>query len=183
MNRALCEITGRSQAELIGAELDYLAERDDARAVKRMLSGDLPTYQAERRLNHKDGHHVDVLLTISPTLGAEGELVGAIAQTVDLTERTRAERERSERLREQGAREQAEAVSNTIRKLQSVADVALAHLALDDLLIELCEQVSGVFEADCSAILLADSDGEPLRVVAASGLQAERADGHRSGAG
>ena len=104
-------------------------------------------------------------------------------QIVDLTERDRAERERSERMREQGAREQAEAVSDTIRKLQSVADVALAHLALDDLLRELCEQVGGVFEADCASILLAEAEDDPLTVVAAVGEHCRGRAGRVGGAG
>ncbi len=173
VNRALCDAIGRSQAELIGAGLDQLSDGSDAEAVRRMLAGDLPSHHVERRLHHSDGHEAEVLLTMSPTMGANGEPVGVIVQVVDLTQRGRAERERTERLREQGAREQAEAVADTIRKLQSVADVALAHLALDELLEKLCEQVSGVFEADCAAILLASSEGGPLRVAAATGLQAE----------
>ena len=161
VNRALCDAIGRSQADLIGAGLDQLSDGSDAEAVGRMLAGNLPSHHVERRLQHSDGHALQVLLTMSPTMGAEGEPVGVIVQVVDLTQRSRAERERSERLREQGAREQAEAVADTIRKLQSVADVALAHLALDELLEKLCEQVSGVFEADCAAIMLASSEGEP----------------------
>ncbi len=172
VNRALCEIAGRSQAELIDTELGVIADIEDQRAVERMVAGELPTHHVERRLEHRGGHNVEALVSISPTMGAAGQPVGFIVQIVDLTERNRAERERSERLREQSAREQAEAVSDTIRKLQSVADVALAHLALDDLLRELCEQVSGVFEADCAAILLAEAEGDPLVVTAAVGVDA-----------
>ena len=173
VNRALCEIAGRSQAELIDTELGALADREDQRAIERMVAGELPQLQVERRVEHKDGHSVETLVSVSPTAGADGGPIGFIAQIVDLTERNRAERERSERLREQGAREQAEAVSDTIRKLQSVADVALTHLALDDLLRELCEQVNGVFAADCASILLAAAEDDPLTVVAAVGLYAD----------
>ncbi|MEK6229202.1 MAG: SpoIIE family protein phosphatase [Actinomycetota bacterium] len=172
VNRALCDIAGRSQAELIDTELGGLADREDQRAVERMIAGELPSHQAERRLDHRDGHNVEALVSVSPTAEADGEPIGFIVQIVDLTERNRAERERSERLREQGAREQAEAVSDTIRKLQSVADVALAHLALDDLLRELCEQVSGVFSADCASILLAEPHSNHLKVAAAVGPDA-----------
>ncbi|HZI90568.1 MAG TPA: SpoIIE family protein phosphatase [Thermoleophilaceae bacterium] len=172
VNRALCDLAGRSQAELIDTELGALSDREDALAVQRMMSGELPSHQAERRIPHPDGQHLEVLVAISPTVGADGEPVGFIVQMTDLTERSRAEREREERMREQGAREQAEAVADTIRKLQSVADVALAHLALDDLLRELCEQVSGVFSADSASILLAEPHSNQLKVVAAVGPDA-----------
>jgi len=172
VNRALCDIAGRSQAELIDTELGALSDREDARAVERMLAGELPSHQAERRVSHGDGQQVEALVAISPTADADGDPVGFIVQMTDLTERNRAERERSERMREQGAREQAEAVADTIRKLQSVADVALAHLALDDLLRELCEQVSGVFAADCASILLTEGHSNHLKVVAAVGPDA-----------
>ena len=56
VNRALCEIAGRSQAELIDTELGQLADREDHRAVERMMAGELPVHQAERRLEHRDGH-------------------------------------------------------------------------------------------------------------------------------
>ena len=61
--------------------------------------------------------------------------------------------------------------------------MALAHLALDDLLRELCEQVSGVFEADCASILLAEAEDDPLTVVAAVGTHCEDVLGRVGGAG
>ena len=63
-----------------------------------------------------------------------------------MTERKRAERERAERLEEQAARAEAEAVADTIRKLQTITDVALRHLSLDDLLRALLAQITDILE-------------------------------------
>lgn len=174
VNRALAEITGSTQADLIDTQLDALLHPDEraeeARALAPVLAGELPARESERRVRRPAGDDVDVLLNVSRLTDGDGDQTGFIVQVVDVTERRRAERERSERMREQAAREQAEAVTDTIRKLQSVADVALSHLKLDALLPELCEQVAGVFDADAASILLSESTDSALEVAAAVGI-------------
>jgi serine phosphatase RsbU (regulator of sigma subunit)/anti-sigma regulatory factor (Ser/Thr protein kinase) len=84
---------------------------------------------------------------------------------VDVTEQRLAEAERA-------ARAEAEAVIQTIGKLQQVTEAALKHLELDDLLEVLVERVREVFGADVARILLRDHDDEELFTVgAAAGVE------------
>jgi serine phosphatase RsbU (regulator of sigma subunit)/DNA-binding response OmpR family regulator/anti-sigma regulatory factor (Ser/Thr protein kinase) len=79
-------------------------------------------------------------------------------------------RERAQREREAAARGRAEAVAVAVRKVQSVSDVALAHLELDELLSELVDRLRQLFGADSAGVALGDSP-ESLRVRATSGLE------------
>ena len=53
----------------------------------------------EARLVRPDSSHYDVLVSAAPLNNAEGELVGAVASLLDITERKRTEEER-DRLRD-----------------------------------------------------------------------------------
>ncbi|HEY2161099.1 MAG TPA: SpoIIE family protein phosphatase [Solirubrobacteraceae bacterium] len=78
-------------------------------------------------------------------------------------------RERAERVRQSRARAQAEAVAATVRKLQVVSDAALAHLELDQLLAEILERASALFDADAAGVLLRDDDERALTLRATHG--------------
>jgi len=178
VNRALCELVGRSQADLIDVRLEEIFDdAEDARGLRRMLDGETPTHHAERTLEREDRDSIDVLLSVSIAADATGEPGTFIVQVVDITERANAERERAERVREQAARLEAQAVADTTRKLQAVGDVALAHQGLDDLVRELCETVASTFGADAAAVLLTEPDEQTLVVAAATGGEADRARG------
>jgi len=49
-----------------------------------------------------------------------------------------------------------------LRRIESVTDVALAHLGVEDLLVELLERVQGLLDVDTAAVLLLDPSGEYL---------------------
>jgi serine phosphatase RsbU (regulator of sigma subunit)/CheY-like chemotaxis protein/anti-sigma regulatory factor (Ser/Thr protein kinase) len=78
-------------------------------------------------------------------------------------------RERAERVRQSRARAEAEAVADTVRKLQIVSDAALAHLELDELLAEILERATTLFDADAAGVLLRDDDGLGLSLRANQG--------------
>ncbi|HXD33182.1 MAG TPA: MASE1 domain-containing protein [Pyrinomonadaceae bacterium] len=95
---------------------------------------------------------------------------------MDVTERKHSEQEREELLiREQNARIEAERATETIKRLQSVTDTALQHLAVDELLNELLVRVREVLEVDSVAILLLSKDGTHLALSAGVGLEKELA--------
>jgi PAS domain S-box-containing protein len=174
VNRALSSLLGYTHAELLGKkpwELTHSRERaDEQKAFERMVGGGAPGHQSERRLRHKDGHFVYGLVSLSLAHDADGVPSGGIWQVADITERRHAEIERAERMREQTARSEAEAVADTIQKIQRVTDAALEHLAMDDLLGELTVHLADILDADFSAILLMDESEEALRVGATYGL-------------
>ena len=173
VNKALCDIVGRSPSELVGEHFTNIlvaAERDKARGdMNKTLEGERITYQAERQYLHADGFAVDVLVSVSMARDVDGEPLNFVLQVLDMTERKRAERERSERIEEQAARAEAEAVADTIRKLQTITDVALRHLSLDDLLRGLLAQISDILEVEGAAIGLLDATGNTLVIEATYG--------------
>jgi PAS domain S-box-containing protein len=91
--------------------------------------------------------------------------------------RKRAEEERTLFLqREQRARTDAEKAAATLRKLERVAEAALEHLSLQDLLDSLLGRIVEVLEADTAAILLVGEDGHlHMRSTVGIGSEIERA--------
>jgi signal transduction protein with GAF and PtsI domain len=60
-----------------------------------------------------------------------------------------------------------------LRRIESVTDAALAHLDVEDLLVELLDRVRELLEVDTAAVLLLDSSGQQLVATAARGIEAE----------
>src|SRR5258708_38415054 len=86
-------------------------------------------------------------------------------------ERKRAEEERAQIYdREQRARQEVETAIDRMKQVQSVTDVALAHLSMDELLAELLTRVREAMNVDTVAILLLEPDGNELLAWAAKGL-------------
>ena len=73
---------------------------------------------------------------------------------------------------ERKARLEADRASESLRRLQTVTDVALSHLELDALLEELLNRVIEMLEVDFAAIVLAEDD-ETYHVSASQGLDVE----------
>ncbi|MGH3786711.1 MAG: ATP-binding SpoIIE family protein phosphatase [Pseudonocardiaceae bacterium] len=59
-----------------------------------------------------------------------------------------------------------------LRRFESVADAALAHLDIEGLLTELLDRVRDLLRADTAAVLLLDSSSQQLVVTAARGIEA-----------
>ncbi len=174
VNRALSSLLGYSERELVGRmpwELSHTDDRADERTgFQAIVRGKTTSYAAEKRYMHKDGTVVYVLLSVSLAHDADGNPRGGIWQVVDITERRRAEIERSERMREQAARAEAEAVADTIQKIQRVTDAALEHLAMDDLLRELAIHIGDILAVDSATIFLLEEGDEHLTIGATFGL-------------
>jgi phosphoserine phosphatase RsbU/P len=64
-------------------------------------------------------------------------------------------------------------VDERLRRLEAVADAALSHLDVSDLLDELLDRVRDLLEADTAAILLLDRHARQLVPTAAKGLEDE----------
>jgi serine phosphatase RsbU (regulator of sigma subunit)/anti-sigma regulatory factor (Ser/Thr protein kinase)/putative methionine-R-sulfoxide reductase with GAF domain len=75
---------------------------------------------------------------------------------------------------EREARRAAEAAAERVEQLQSITDVALSHLALDDdLLNEMLARVRDNLAVDTAAILLLDEESNELVARAGKGLEEE----------
>jgi diguanylate cyclase (GGDEF)-like protein/PAS domain S-box-containing protein len=95
VNRALADITGYSVEQLTGMRVGEIAHpADQGRildALERMGNGEAERHQSEKRLYHKDGHLVWVMLNVSAVRDPDGEISHLIAQLQDISERKLAE--------------------------------------------------------------------------------------------
>jgi PAS domain S-box-containing protein len=172
VNDALCELLGRSQTQLLRQplwDLVHPSDRETERDAVRRLLRDRPLFdQSEKRFTRPDGEIVHAMVSVSLTADSNDRPQGYIWQVVDVTEQRQTEQERARRA-------EAEAVIQTIGKLQQVTEAALAHLELDELVDVLVQRVCEVFSADVVRILLRDREDEQrFHVGAAAGLGTER---------
>jgi PAS domain S-box-containing protein len=114
----------------------------------------------------RDGQNPDQSLLAIMTI--IGQQIG------HFVERKRAEEERAQIYdREQRARLEVEAAIDRMKQVQTVTDVALAHLSMDELLAELLTRVREAMNVDTVAILLMEPEGDELVAWAAKGLEEE----------
>jgi serine phosphatase RsbU (regulator of sigma subunit)/anti-sigma regulatory factor (Ser/Thr protein kinase) len=98
--------------------------------------------------------------------------LGATLPVHAVVQRQRAKAELEQRARllaEQGARAEAEAVAETVGKLQRITDVTLGHLSLEELLPEVLGRIVHVVRSDAAAVLIA-ADDLALRTSSTVGL-------------
>ena len=89
-NEALCDMLGRSSAELFRrpiCEFTRPADRQHERREFRRLIAEKPRfYRAEKRLEHRDGRVVRALVSVSLAVDAQARPLNFIWQLVDVTE-------------------------------------------------------------------------------------------------
>src|SRR5262249_47533658 len=95
VNRALCDMLGYSEAEMLAmAAMDITHPEDveaTVEAASRVLRGEARSYQLEKRYRHKDRHVVWVCASSSLVRDANGSPLYFLAQIQDITERRLAE--------------------------------------------------------------------------------------------
>ena len=114
-NRAAEALFGYTAQEAIGNSIKMLfpPERinEEVSILERVRTGERVENHETVRLR-KDGSPIDVSLTVSPIVDANGAIIGASKIARDISARKRAEEERAELLvREQNARAEAEAAN------------------------------------------------------------------------
>jgi diguanylate cyclase (GGDEF)-like protein/PAS domain S-box-containing protein len=95
VNRALCDICGRTENSLLGerfGEIIYPADRErETEALREVADGESYGYRGETRCEHARGHPVWISLTVSPVYDSQGVLSYLIAQMEDISERKESE--------------------------------------------------------------------------------------------
>lgn len=95
VNRSLCQLVGHSEEELLTLNIQALTHREDLSDLllqqSRLMTGQIPGYQTEKRYIHKSGHEVWTLLSVSPVRDPETQSLRAIFQIQDITDRKHAE--------------------------------------------------------------------------------------------
>ncbi|WP_414526520.1 PAS domain S-box protein [Nodularia chucula] len=89
VNSALCDIVGYSEAELLNITFQAITHSEDLDTdlnyVQRLLSGEIRSYQMEKRYFHKQGYIVWVLLSVSLMRETPTQSPYLIAQIQDIT--------------------------------------------------------------------------------------------------
>jgi PAS domain S-box-containing protein len=113
-NGALCETLGYGEEELLHKSLQEITHPDDLAKdgdlERQVLGGTLNRYAVEKRLYHRDGHIVWVVLSVALVRDREQAPLYFIGQMLDITPRKTMEQELIEsrtRLRELAAHHEA----------------------------------------------------------------------------
>lgn len=97
VNQAYCDILGRSVEELVDHSMMEFTHPDDTAEnmdlTRKLLHGEIPHYQIEKRYLAKDGRIVHVILESSLLRDANGNPAYLIDQAVDISGRKQAEAE------------------------------------------------------------------------------------------
>ena len=94
VNAAFCQMTGWSEAELVGSTPPFPYWPDDAReqlerTLTQELSGNTPASGFQVRVKRKDGSIFDARLYVSPLVDARGLQTGWMTSMTDITEPNR----------------------------------------------------------------------------------------------
>jgi PAS domain S-box-containing protein len=97
VNRALCELVGYSEAGLLMRTFQDITHPDDLETdleyKRKLVAGEIASFQTEKRYFHLRGHLVRVLLSVTLVRDAGGRPLYFISQIQDITQRKRAEEE------------------------------------------------------------------------------------------
>jgi diguanylate cyclase (GGDEF)-like protein/PAS domain S-box-containing protein len=103
VNRTMCEIVGYTEAEMLKTDFQHITHPEDLGAdlefVRKLVAGEIRTYQMHKRYFHKDGHIVWVHLAVSLVKDEQQMPLYFISQVQDVTERKRMERLESDHRR------------------------------------------------------------------------------------
>jgi two-component system sensor histidine kinase UhpB len=131
VNHSLCEIVGYTEHEFLGMTFQAITHTDDLPAnldyVSKVLTGEARSYQMEKRYQHKLGHWVWVLLSVSLVRDVQGNPQYFIYQIQDITERKRAE----EQIK--NSNEQLRALSMRLEEAREEEGVRIARELHDEL--------------------------------------------------
>jgi len=97
VNRAICDLFGYSEAELLARSMQSITYPEDLansmESIRELIAGDIRSFQIEKRYIHAQGHLIMARSSVSLVRDAQQQPLYLIAQIEDITERKRAEEE------------------------------------------------------------------------------------------
>lgn len=94
-NPAFAQMLGHTRDDLIGLNFETLTAADDVPRERALIQQVIATgekfYEIEKRYIHKAGHPIWVRMTGSARYDSDGQLIGGLAVTQDITQRKQAE--------------------------------------------------------------------------------------------
>ncbi len=100
VNHSLCRMLGYSPEELLATNFQTLTHPDDLNAdldqIKKIMAGEIASYDMEKRYLHKSGRLVEASLHVSLIRDRRGQPAYFVSQIVDITQRKEMERMKSE---------------------------------------------------------------------------------------
>jgi PAS domain S-box-containing protein len=189
VNRALCQMVGYSEAELVQMsfpEITYPDDREkDVPLAERLFSGELASYGLEKRYIKKNGEIIWINLTASLLRNHRGEAVHGLAMIEDITEikRNREEAFARQKLESVGllARGIAHDFNNLLGGVVAETEVAEMELNEGEFPIESIRRIRSVATRGAEIvrelmIYSGQDDDDPLEAIDISTLVREMGD-------
>jgi PAS domain S-box-containing protein len=126
VNDQLCSLLGRTREELLRLNVQDVTHPDDLARNLPLFARLVETgevFSIEKRYVRADGSHFWAVSSVSRIIGPDGEALGVIAATVDLTERREAEN-RLRETRDEAVQARAEAEQASRAKSRFLASVS-----------------------------------------------------------
>jgi PAS domain S-box-containing protein len=184
VNRALTQIVGYSEEELLSTTFQAITHPDDVDAdleqVRRMLDRSIESYQMEKRYLHKDGHIVWVLLSTSLVWAENGAPLYFVAQIQDISERKRVDAElaaaRDAAL--ESARLKSEFLANMSHEIRTPMNgiIGMTGLLVDTPLNPEQREYAEIIRSSATALLTIVNDILDFSKIEAGKLVVERVD-------
>lgn len=150
INRAACEMLGYTEEELRGIDYSGLTYEDDLEFnrefTRKLMSGEIDSYQIEKRHIHKEGHLVWSSVSATAVRNSYGTLRFIVAQIQDITLRKK----------EEEARRRAEQLGTALNRIN---DLIHSSLEFEEIMRNVVQESGKALGCESTAVILRRAEG------------------------